>query len=112
MVSSYSLLFENKNEELLTATSNLLRTRNLGNSWKNEFICLGILGNFNLKANPITQLDYIYTENINPPYLKPFLKYYQSQSNDLKALELLNLAYNLGQITQSEFQLEISILKK
>jgi tetratricopeptide (TPR) repeat protein len=112
LVSSYSLLFENKNEELLTATSNLLRTRNLGNSWKNEFICLGILGNFNLKANPITQLDYIYTENINPPYLKPFLKYYQSQSNDMKALELLNLAYNLGQITQSEFQLEISILKK
>ncbi len=114
LINSYMLLFENKNDELVTATSNLLRTRNLGNSWKNEFICLNFLGNIHLntQSTSIPQLDNIYIENINPQYLKSFIKYFQSHSNDLKSRELLNLAYNLGQINQSEFQLEISILKK
>lgn len=114
LINFYTLLFENKNDELVTTTSNLLRTRNVGNSWKNEFICLNLLGNIHLntQSKSIPQLDNIFIENINPQYLKSFIKYFQSQSNDIKLGELLNLAYNLGQITESEFRLELSKLKK
>lgn len=114
LVNCYSLLFDNKKEELNTSATNVLRTRNLSNLWKNEFTCLMFLGNINLNtpSKPIGQLDQMDIHNIHPQYIQQFLKYFQSQSNDVKSRELLILAYNLAQITQSEFQLEISLLKK
>lgn len=102
LVSCYSLLFDNKKEELNTSATNVLRTRNLSNSWKNEFTCLMFLGNINLNtpSKPIPQLDQLEIQNINPPYLSPFLSYFRSQSNDLKTKEILNLAQILGQIIE------------
>lgn len=98
----YSLLFDNKKEELLTTATNLLRTSNLSHSWKNEFTCLVFLGNINLntKSKSIPQLDQINIQNINPPYISSFLSYFRSQSNDLKTKEMLNLAQILGQIIE------------
>lgn len=102
LVNCYSLLFDNKKEELYTAATNLLRTRTLSNSWKNEFTCLMFLGNINLntQTKSIPQLDQINILNINPPYLNSFLSYFRSQSNDLKTKELLNLAQILGQLIE------------
>ena len=102
LVNCYSLLFDNKKEELNTSATNVLRTRNLSNSWKNEFTCLMFMGNINLNtpSKPIQQLDLIEIQNINPPYLSPFLSYFRSQSNDLKTKEILNLAQILGQIIE------------
>jgi hypothetical protein len=66
LVNCYSLLFENKKEELSTAATNLLRTKTLSNSWKNEFTCLMLLGNINLNtpSKSIPQLDLIEIQNI------------------------------------------------
>jgi tetratricopeptide (TPR) repeat protein len=102
LVNCYSLLFDNKKEELNTSATNVLRTRNLSNLWKNEFTCLMFLGNINLNtpSKPIPQLDQLEIQNINPPYLSPFLSYFRSQSNDLKTKELLNLAQILGQLIE------------
>jgi len=102
LVNCYSLLFENKKEELSNAATNLLRTKTLSNSWKNEFTCLIFLGNINLStpSKSIPQLDQINIQNINPPYISPLLSYFRSQSNDLKTKELLNLAQILGQLIE------------
>ncbi len=102
LVNCYSLLFDNKKEELNTSATNVLRTRNLSNSWKNEFTCLMLLGNINLNkpSKSIPQLDQINIQNINPPYLSSFLSYFRSQSNDLKIKEILYLAQILGQLIE------------
>ena len=105
LINCYSLLFDNKNEELITVATNLLRTRTLSNSWKNEFTCLMLLGNINLNtpSKPIPQLAQIEIQNINPQYISSFLSYFRSQSNDLKTKELLNLAQILGQLIEIGF---------